>query len=223
MVEAMTRDGSAVERAAVAGEALLAGRDPWADLPSDTARAIVLAGVAAFAQRGFHGTNLGNITKGVGLSTAALYVHFSSKEDLLFSISKRGYRVSLAIIDGATEVSDPAEALRTLVYAFTRWQAEWHTTARIVQYEYGALSPEHREELLALRRCGERKVRALIARGMEQGVFAEGDKRGMSTGVMSLALDVARWYEPDSPYTPDELGRLYCDLAARMVGIHDES
>lgn len=222
MAKASVPRSPAVNRAAKAGAALLVGRDPWDELPS-TARTIEMAGVKAFAERGFHGTNLANITKGTGLSTAALYVHFSNKEDLLFSISKRGYVATHGIVEAATAIPDPVEAFRVLVYAITRWQAEEHTISRVVLYEGRALTPEHAEELLAIQENGERKIRALISRGIKAGVFSGGDPRGISTGVMSLSIDVARWYGPNAPYTPDGLGRLYCALAAKMVGIVDES
>jgi hypothetical protein len=35
--------------------------------------------------------------------------------------------------------------------------------------------------------------------------------------VMSLCIDVARWYSPRGRRTPDEIGALYADLVLRMV------
>jgi AcrR family transcriptional regulator len=218
-VETMT--SAAVDRAAELGAPLVAGRDLWAGVPSVTARMILEAAVKAFGERGFHGTNLKGIIAGTGLSTAALYVHFSSKEDLLFQISKRGYVETVEIIDGATALDDPVEALRVLAYAFTRWQAEQHSTARVVFYESEALTQEHAGELAELRRGGELKIRAMIEQGVDQGVFLPGEVRGISGALLSLSIDVARWYGPRAPYTPDELGRLYSVLACRMLGVRD--
>lgn len=222
MVRAETMMGAAVNRAAEQGAPLVVGRDPWASVSSETARTILKAAVQAFSERGFHGTNLKAITAGTGLSTAALYVHFSSKEDLLFEISKRGYLETVEIVEAATAFDDPVEALRVLVYAFTRWQAEQHTTGRIVFYESEALTDEHANELLELRRGGELKIRAVIEKGIEQGAFLPGDVRGVSAALLSLSIDVARWYGAHAPYSPDELGRLYCVLACRMLGVRDD-
>lgn len=224
MVAAVQVIGSpAVDRAAERGAAVLAGRDLWSDVPSETARTLLCAGVEAFSTWGFHGTNLRKITDGTGLSTAALYVHFGSKEDLLFEISKRGYQETVGIVDAATRSADPAESLLVMIYAMTRWQAENHTTARVVYYESSALTKAHAAELLELRRHGEHRVREVIEAGVAEGAFVGGEVRGIGAALLSLGVDVARWYGPLSPYDPDQLGRLYCVLASRLVGFIDES
>lgn len=201
-----------IESAARAGAAILAGQDPWADLVP-TARSIVLAAVDSFATRGFHATTLKHIAAGTGLSTAALYVHFSSKDDLLYEISRRGHEAALAVVEAAAALDPPGHAFRALVYAFTRWHAEQRTTARVVQYELNALGPEHAAAIVALRRGTESVVRAVIAGVADEHVEA----RGTSAAVLSLGIDVARWFEPGRPYTPDGIARLYCALATRMA------
>jgi hypothetical protein len=35
--------------------------------------------------------------------------------------------------------------------------------------------------------------------------------------LLSLVVDVARWYRPEGPRSPDDIGALYADLALRMV------
>ncbi|MCE3549926.1 TetR/AcrR family transcriptional regulator [Pseudonocardia sp. RS11V-5] len=204
---------------AEAGERILAGLDLWAEWATATQRAIVGAALESFAERGFHGTSLKHIAQGSGLSTAALYVHFASKEELLFALSRRGHTIALELVRAAAAEPDPVTALRVLVYAFTRWHAEQRTTARVVQYEQGALTAAHAEVIAELRRDTERVVRNLITRGSEAGAFAVPDVRGASAAVLSLGIDVARWYVPGGAWTPDALGLLYAELAGRMLGM----
>ncbi|MFD2473580.1 TetR/AcrR family transcriptional regulator [Amycolatopsis silviterrae] len=213
--------GTGLDRVAALGAELVPRRELWADVSSKTARKLVRAGVETFATRGFHGTSLRDIIAGTGLSTAALYVHFRSKEELLFEISHRGYTVSVEIVDAASAMDDPVEALQVLMYAFVRWQAEHHTVARVVFYQNDALNAEHRDALLVLRRDAERKVRVLLRRGIVAGAFADGDVRGIGAALLSLGIDVARWYGPRPSGSPDELGRLYSVLALRAVGVLD--
>jgi len=191
---------------------ILAGLDLWAGWPSATQRAIVGAALDSFAERGFHGTSLKHIAQGSGLSTAALYVHFASKEELLFALSRRGHALALDLVRKAA-----AESLDVLVRAFTIWHAEHRTIARVVQYEQGALSAEHREEVASLRRETERVVRERVEHGMAAGVFTVPDARAAAAAVLSLGIDVARWYSPDGRWTPDELADHYADLATRML------
>jgi AcrR family transcriptional regulator len=202
-----------------AGERILAGLDLWAEWATATQRAIVGAALESFAERGFHGTSLKHIAQGSGLSTAALYVHFASKEELLFALSRRGHAIALDLVRAAAADPDPATAVRVLVYAFTRWHAEQRTTARVVQYEQGALTAAHAKVIAGLRRDTERVVRGLLTRGAEDGAFTVPDVRGASAAVLSLGIDVARWFVPGGPWTPDALGLLYAELAGRMLGM----
>ncbi|BBG04173.1 MULTISPECIES: TetR/AcrR family transcriptional regulator [Pseudonocardia] len=205
-----------VERAAATGAVLLAGDDLWSDLPS-TARAIVVAAIDSFADRGFRATTLRHIAAGSGLSTAALYLHFRSKDDVLFEVSRRGHERALELVRAAATQAPAGHAFRTLVYAFSRWHAEQRTVARVVQYEFAALGQEHRDQVMVLRRATERVVRDVVAQVLG-GVDPEGPQvRGAATAVLSLGVDVARWFTPSGPYTPDGIGRLYCELAPRMV------
>lgn len=53
-----------------------------------TRRAIELAARKLFAERGFHGTTLADITSAAGKSAAVFYRYFDDKEDLLASLAE---------------------------------------------------------------------------------------------------------------------------------------
>jgi hypothetical protein len=99
-----------------------------------------------------------------------------------------------------------------------RWHAEHHTTARVVQYELAALGEEHYAQIVVLRRRSEEILRGVLEDGVAAGEFEVGDIRGTALAVMSLCIDVARWFSPERRRTPDEIGELYADLALRMAG-----
>ena len=76
--------------------------DPTPEVRPVAARARLLcAAVEAFAAKGFNGTTTRDIANGAQMSSAAVYVHFRSKEELLFEISDAGHRAILAAIDDA--------------------------------------------------------------------------------------------------------------------------
>ncbi|UGY90557.1 TetR/AcrR family transcriptional regulator [Streptomyces gobiensis] len=187
--------------------------------PPDAARRLLLAAVEAFAERGFHATTTRDIASRAGMSPAALYIHYKTKEELLYQISRVGHQRSIRILAEAAEgQSSAADRLAAAVRAFVRWHAEQHTTARVVQYELGALGPEHYTEIAAIRRRTEDVMRAILADGAAAGEFEVADIRGTALAVLSLCIDVARWFSPDGRRTPDEIGAFYATLALRMVG-----
>jgi hypothetical protein len=88
----------------------------------------------------------------------------------------------------------------------------------VVQYELQALPGEEYEIIAGLRRRIERIVREVITDGAESGVFAVSDPRTAARAVLSLGIDVARWYSDRTRQTPAALGQEYGELVLHMLG-----
>ncbi|MGW5454335.1 TetR family transcriptional regulator [Nocardia sp. NPDC003979] len=186
----------------------------------DSTRARLMeAAVAAFAEKGFNGTTTRDIAGAAGMSPAAVYVHHKSKEELLYLISRSGHDETLELIRKAAESSsDPAIALRNVIYDFAVHHARGHTGARIVNYELNSLSPEHLTEIRAIRQQIDQAMRDLVRRGIEEGVFDTPDARMASTALLSLGIDIARWYRDEGDWSPEDIATAYADMALRIVG-----
>ncbi|TWD13767.1 TetR family transcriptional regulator [Marihabitans asiaticum] len=176
------------------------------------------AAADAFAAKGFHATTTRDIASRAGLSPAGVYVHFASKEDLLFQLSRDGHVGARdAMAAAAGDADSPTEALRQMIGRFARWHAEELTLARIVQYEFRHLTDEHRHEVLDLRREIDAVVRSVVEAGMTSGEFDVRDSHATTLALLSLVVDVARWYHPGVRRTPDEIEETYGALALRLV------
>ncbi|NEA36962.1 TetR/AcrR family transcriptional regulator [Streptomyces sp. SID13031] len=189
----------------------------WEHVQPAAARRLLTGAIDAFAERGFQATTTRDIASRAGMSPAALYVHYPSKERLLFEISLYGHRAALEILTAANTADSPADRLRAMVSAFTAWHAEHHTIARVVQYELAALSPEHFAEVATIRRAISTLIEKVLTDGVSDGTFAVPDLPGTTLAVLSLSIDVARWYDPARRPSPEALGATYADLALRMV------
>ncbi|MBM7170816.1 TetR family transcriptional regulator [Streptomyces sp. G44] len=197
---------------------------PWGEVSPDAARRLLIAAVEAFAERGYHATTTRDIAGRAGMSPAALYIHYKTKEELLHRISRIGHDKALAILRTAADgEGTAAERLAAAVRSFVGWHAAHHTTARVVQYELDALGEEHRTEIVALRRRTDAAVREIINDGVRAGEFDVPDVPGTTLAVLSLCIDVARWFNVAGRRTPDEVGALYADLVLRMVGARPEA
>ncbi|MEU8675883.1 TetR/AcrR family transcriptional regulator [Streptomyces sp. NPDC048560] len=191
---------------------------PWSEVTPEAARRLLVAAVEAFAERGYHATTTRDIAGRAGMSPAALYIHYKTKEELLHRISRIGHDRALALLEAeAGSDGSAARRLAGAVRSFVRWHAERYTTARVVQYELDALTDEHRTEIIELRRQSDAVVRRIITEGVEAGEFDVPDVPGTTLAVLSLCIDVARWFNAQGSRTPDEVGALYADLVLRMV------
>ncbi|MEX0428097.1 TetR/AcrR family transcriptional regulator [Nocardioides sp. DS6] len=177
------------------------------------------AAVAAFAERGFHGTTTRDIATTAGMSPAALYVHHRSKEELLHELSLQGHEATLRLVrDAIARHDSPTEQLRALVHDFAVHHARGHTHARVVNYELAALSPEHLAEILALRHEIDRLVRGVVEAGAAAGDFDVPCPRMAATALLSLGIDIARWYDDGGRWSPEDVADGYADMALRIVG-----
>jgi AcrR family transcriptional regulator len=189
----------------------------WDGQRGEVARSLLTSGVRCFASSGFHATTTRDITAAVGLSPGALYVHFRSKEHLLFEIILTGHVRSLETLNEAEAGGDAACHLRSLVARFVAWHAHHHVAGRVSQYELAALTPGHYAEILVLRRQSTDIFRRAVSRGIDEGAFAAVDVHRIVRAILSLGVDLVRWYRTGGPESPEQLGDFYAGLALGMV------
>jgi AcrR family transcriptional regulator len=184
-----------------------------------TARERLLeAAVEAFAEKGFTATTTRDIASRAGMSPAAVYVHHDTKESLLFTVSVEGHQSALEVIRAAAAVEgNHVERLRRMVREFSAWHAENSRVGRIVQYEFDALTPEHRAEIAGYRRRIEKVMQDVLAAGVADGSFEVVDVRGTTRAILSLSIDLVRWFSPRGTHAADEIAQLHADLAVRMT------
>jgi AcrR family transcriptional regulator len=185
---------------------------------SGTVERLLNAAAGAFADRGFHATTTRDIASRAGLSPAGVYVHFDSKEALLYALSRRGHEAALDLVrTSAGGSGSPVDRVRRVMSAFAAWHAEHFEVARVVQYEFPHLLLRHRDEVLALRKEIDEVVRELIEDGVASGEFEVADVPDTALALMSLCIDVARWYSPGVRRTPERIGRTYASLGLRLL------
>ena len=119
----------------------------------------------------------------------------------------------------AAEVrGDPDRGAAAIMAGFARWHAEHYRVARIVQYEFGHLTPAHRDAVLG---CASRSTPSCgRARGGGRRPASSRSTTSRTTtlALMSMCVDVARWYTPGIRRTPDQIGATNARLGLRLAG-----
>jgi AcrR family transcriptional regulator len=77
-----------------------------------------------FAQKGYHGTSIGDIAEALGVQKGSLYSHISSKEDLLYDTLSEGAAAFHASLDTIPDDSTPVEKIRLALRGHLRVVAE---------------------------------------------------------------------------------------------------
>jgi AcrR family transcriptional regulator len=185
------------------------------------ARRVLAASAALFFARGAANTSVRDLTKACGLSPGALYNHFPSKDELLFTIVRHGHERMRRRIDAALAAAGdgPEPSLRAYVSAYIAGHVDQPELAQLVRHEYVHLSPAHCAEIVAVRRAMRRTLTGFIRDGAAAGVFDPiGDPVGQALMVLDMCSRTSDWFDRSRDTDPTEIAARYVRAALRLVG-----
>jgi AcrR family transcriptional regulator len=82
---------------------------------------ILEAALACFSENGFHQTGMADIVRRSGMSHGAIYVYFSSKDDIIAALADDRHQVEAVLNTAVQQAKDPIEGLRLLFRAYAGW------------------------------------------------------------------------------------------------------
>jgi TetR/AcrR family transcriptional regulator, cholesterol catabolism regulator len=164
-----------------------------------------------FAEKGYHGTSIGDLASALGVQKASLYAHIESKQDLLYETMRDGAASFHAALDEIPDDEPAAEKIRLALRGHLRVVAAQLEVATVFVREWRYLEGDRREEILAERRRYEERFRALFREGRELGELRTDLDDASAT---LLALSAANW-----AYTWLQPGRDTDDLADSFFAI----
>jgi len=169
------------------------------------------AAARLFAEKGYHGTSIGDLAEAMGVQKGSLYAHIDSKADLLWDVARDGAAAFHDALDGVDDALPAVEKIRLALRAHLRVVAEQLDVATVFIREWRYLEGERREEFLAERRRYEERFRALFREGRELGELRTDLDDATAT---LLALSAANWaYTWIRPQTnTDELADRFYDV-----------
>jgi AcrR family transcriptional regulator len=194
--------------------------DGHAVLDGSGGKVIAEAAVEAMSEHGYHGTSVRDIADRAGMSSAALYHHFTSKQDLLFHITDRGIDALVRQTEAALRASpnDPAARLRAIVRVHVLTHTENQQGSFIGNSEIRSLEPANRAIVVSKRDQQKRLFDEVVRDGADRGAFTTPYPNEASMAIITMCTAVAQWYRPDGPLRPDEIAERYADLALAMLG-----
>ncbi|MGH3034517.1 MAG: TetR/AcrR family transcriptional regulator [Gaiellaceae bacterium] len=122
-----------------------------------------------FAQKGYHGTSIGDLAEAMGVKKGSLYAHIQGKQDLLYETMREGAAAFHGALDEIPENLPATEKLHLALRAHLRVVAEQLEISTVFVQEWRYLEGERREEVIEERRRYEQRIRDLFREGREQG------------------------------------------------------
>jgi TetR/AcrR family transcriptional regulator, cholesterol catabolism regulator len=143
-----------------------------------------------FAQKGYHGTSIGDLAAAMGVQKGSLYAHIAGKQDLLYETMREGADGFHAGLDAIPEKLPATEKIRLALRAHLRVVAEQLEVATVFVQEWKYLEAERLDEIVSERRRYEERIRALFREGRELGEL----RSDLDESVAALLfLSAANW------------------------------
>jgi AcrR family transcriptional regulator len=159
-----------------------------------------------FAEQGFEGASIRDISRATGASLSGLYYYFKSKQQLLYLIQKDTFTFIVERLQASLEHAlEPQSRLRVLVRNHVEYFLTHPNEMKVLSHEEEALEPPYRQEVDEIKR----RYYAL-ARDIFDGVAAEGLAEGLRPRVAVLSLFgmmnwVYKWHNPKVDPSAEEL------------------
>ena len=171
-----------------------------------------------FAEKGYHGTSIGDLAEAMGVQKGSLYAHIESKADLLWEVARDGAVAFHSALDAVPDGLNATEKIRLSLRAHLRVIAEQLDVATVFIREWRYLDGERRDEFVAERRRYEERFRALFREGRDLGELrTDLDDATATLLALSAANWAYTWLRPGAD--TDELAdRFYAVLLDGMRG-----
>ena len=168
-----------------------------------------------FREKGFERTSLKEIAEACNMLPGSLYYRYNSKEALLVELMRRGVDLVTAEVESAYASSDdPVERLRLCINAHLRALLVDSDAVYVLLFEWRALGPEAREEIIELRDQYESLWAGILETMIAQGVVRKNvDGRLLRLIGLGALNWVATWFDPNGAQSLDAIGDLIWQIA----------
>ena len=180
----------------------------------DSRRAEILdAFTRAVAERGYDGTNFGDLAAELGISKGTIVHHFGTKDAMLRELHEGYMRRRLAEVRTVWALLQrPAQRLAAFVLLGVHYQVVDRTATVAFQREVLRFAAAPGMEMsLALRDEYRELVESVLAEGTAAGEFRPGDDRLRTLQLFGSVHWMWTWFDPDGPRPVAEVAASFAD------------
>lgn len=160
-------------------------------------RALLWEAGKQFAEKGFHGTSMASIAKGVKLTKSGLFHYVNTKEELLYQCYEDALQSANDSLAEAEQVE--GSALDKLAHYLRAHVTKVGKPGGffVLITELYVLEPEHRDTLRAKAKSADARLLKLIQEGINEGSIGYDNPR-MAVNAIDGAINwLPKWYSDE--------------------------
>jgi AcrR family transcriptional regulator len=166
-----------------------------------------------FAEKGFDGASLQDVAKAVGISKAAVYHYFPTKQDIYDDIViDLLSRLRTAVQDRIESSAPFSEQLRQMMTGHAEFFESNYESFVTLLHGFGGLSRTLGKGQVSVRDEYETMIRKLMTDAKASGDLTMGDPAICARAVLSMLNWMARWYRPGGRLSAHDFAEEYYSL-----------
>jgi len=175
---------------------------------------VVAAAAELFAERGYDGTSMSELTAATGLAAGGIYHYIEGKDDLMIAICDE---LLEPLLERAREIvaaeAPPVDQLRELVEAWVAHVVAHRHHMLVFTQERQAIERQPRwRHVRAQRKAFEKILDDLLARGEADGSMTFADRRLSLLALLGMVNYTPQWVRPNGRLAPAEIADGYCAM-----------
>ena len=185
------------------------------DTTIDSRQEILRTAARLFQQQGYDATSMNDVAAALKLSKGGLYHHFQSKDEILFNLMDHAMEITQQrVMVPVRAISDPEEALRTLIHLHIEVVLNWRDReVTVMLHENHPLPPNLRRRINSRKKDYIHFVETLIAevqkKRQSRGTVTP---RAAAFALLGMINWIYQWYQPEGALRGEDLARQYTEI-----------
>src|SRR5579863_141136 len=173
--------------------------------PASKREAILETAAQLFLEKGYGRTSMNDVAERLIITKPALYHYFHNKEEILIECYRWGTGL---IADGLNKIAGDCgtglEKVETFIYSYANVMTV-NFGRCVMRLDEGDLSSEALAEVRTYKRKIDRRLRAFIQEGIEDGSITPCDPKLAAFAIAGAVNWICMWYEPAGALSPEQI------------------
>lgn len=180
--------------------------------------AVLEAASRMFVRHGYHAATMRQVAAEAALSTAGVYHHYASKQELIVALlDVTMSEIRWRIVAAREEADTPADGFALMVESLALFHAVRGDLAFLGATEMRALEERDRGRIVALRDEVQHLLDAQVDHCLADGSFSVPRPRVAARAVAAMCTSLPTWFRNNGGVPAEEVARDYAKFAVAMM------
>ncbi len=173
--------------------------------PATKREAVLHTAAQLFLEKSYARTALNDVAERLNITKPALYHYFRNKEQILLECYRLGVGLIEEILNEiAADCGTGLEKVEAFIYSYANVMTV-NFGRCVMRLDEGDLSPDALSEVRAYKKKIDRRLRAFVQEGIEDGSITPCDPKIAAFSIAGALNWICMWYEPEGPLSAEDI------------------